>query len=110
MGKGPEAGADRQAAVQCQHRDSVQLAAGRLRRHAVITGEQAVPALRAASESGKDIYLREAALRSVLAIERAAPLLRWLGELSRSASFNVRAIAREAIDGTVDGDTEADAL
>jgi hypothetical protein len=55
-----------------------------------------------AAESGHDIYLRAAALRSVLAIEGAAPLRRWLGELSRSAPFNVRAVAQEALDGTTD--------
>jgi hypothetical protein len=74
----------------------------------------AVPALRSAAASGHDIYLREAALRSVLAIEGAAPLRCWLHELSRSAPFNVRAIAQDALDATADdaagGGAGADAL
>jgi len=58
---------------------------------------QAVPALRAVSENRGDIYVRAAALRSVIEIEGSGPLRRWLEELSRSAPFNVRAIARRAL-------------
>jgi len=67
----------------------------------------AVPALRAVAEQGSDIYLREAALRSILEIEGAGPLRQWLEEVSRSAPFNVRIIAQQALraedDGTWDG-------
>lgn len=62
-----------------------------------LRAREAVPALRAAAGSGGDIYLRDAALRSVLAIEGAGSLGPWLEELSRSAPFSVRAIARQAL-------------
>jgi hypothetical protein len=58
---------------------------------------EAVPALQVAAEAGKDIYLREAALRSVLAIGGADAIWRWLNELSGSAPFNVRDVARQAL-------------
>lgn len=58
---------------------------------------EAVPALRAVAEDGGDIYVREAALRSVIEIEGTAPLRHWLEELSRSAPVNVRTIATEAL-------------
>jgi len=64
---------------------------GRLR------AREAVPALRAAVDAGKDIYLREAALRSVIAIEGAGPLREWLSELSHSGPFNIRILAREVL-------------
>jgi HEAT repeats len=64
---------------------------GRLR------ARQAVPALRAAAQNRGDIYVREAALRSVIEIEGPGPLQRWLEELSQSAPFNVRAVARQAL-------------
>ncbi len=66
---------------------------GRLR------ARESVPALRAAAEGGKDIYVRAAALESLLAIEDAEALRPWLDELSRVGSFNVRAIAKRALDG-----------
>lgn len=72
---------------------------GRLRAH------DSVPRLRETVESGRDIYLRAAALRSLIAIEGASALRPWLDELSRSAPFNVRAVARCALDQTVDDDT-----
>ena len=58
---------------------------------------EAVPALRAAAENRGDIYVREAALRSVIEIEGSGPLRHWLEELSRSAPFNVRAVAGQAL-------------
>jgi HEAT repeats len=58
-----------------------------------------VPALRQAAETGPDVYLRADALRSVLAIEDVESLRPWLVTLSRHAPFNVRAIAREALQG-----------
>lgn len=66
---------------------------------------ESVPALREAAETGKDIYLRAAALRSLIAIEGAGPLRCWLTELSRAAPFNVRAIARQALEGPACGDS-----
>jgi hypothetical protein len=62
-----------------------------------LRARQAVPALRAVAGSGRDIYLRNAALRSVLAIEGAGSLGSWLEELSRCAPFSVRAIAQQAL-------------
>ena len=67
---------------------------GRLR------GLESVPALRAAAEVGTDIYLRAAALRSLIAIDGVEPLRCWLGELSRVAPFNIRVIARRALEGS----------
>lgn len=63
-----------------------------------LRARESVPALRATAEAGKDIYLREAALRSLLAIEGARPLRSWLAELCRGAPFNLRDIARRAIE------------
>jgi hypothetical protein len=60
---------------------------------------ESVPALRGAVEAGSDIYLRAAALRSVIEIEGVEALRGWLGELSRDGPFNVRAIARQALNG-----------
>lgn len=63
-----------------------------------LLAREAAPALRAvATEDGADIYVREAAVRSVLAIEGAGPLRPWLEELSRCAPFNVRAVAQRAL-------------
>lgn len=56
------------------------------------------PALRAAAEAGKDIYVRAAALESLLAIEGVEALRPWLEALSRVGSANVRAIARRVLD------------
>jgi len=67
-------------------------ALGRLR------AREAVPALRGAVEGGNDIYLRAAALRSLIAIEGAESLRSWLDELRKAAPFNVRAIARRALE------------
>ena len=54
-------------------------------------------ALREAARAGADIYLRAEALRSLIAIEGAAPLRPLLEELARDAPFNVRDIARRAL-------------
>jgi len=71
-----------------------------------LRAREAVSALRAAAEAGRDIYLREAALRSLLKIEGAVSLGHWLVELSRSAPFNVREVARQALEEA--GDASAD--
>lgn len=71
---------------------------GRLR------ARESVPALREAVEAGNDIYLRAAALRSLIAIEGVEPLRPWLDELSRIPPFTVRDIARRAMEGTGDHD------
>jgi HEAT repeats len=67
-------------------------ALGRLR------AREAVPALRGAAEDGSDIYLRAAALRSLIAIEGVQSLRPWLDELSTAAAFSVRVIARRALE------------
>lgn len=54
-------------------------------------------ALREAAQAGADIYLRAEALRSLIAIEGAAPLRPLLEELAHDAPFNVRDIARRAL-------------
>jgi len=65
---------------------------GRLR------AQEAVPALRAVTaEDGADVYVRGAALVSVIAISGQGPLRPWLEELADSAPFNVRMIARRAL-------------
>jgi HEAT repeats len=69
---------------------------GRLR------ARESVRALRETAQGGKDIYLRAAALRSLLAIEGAEALRPWLDELSGAGPFNVRAIARQALDATAE--------
>lgn len=61
---------------------------------------ESVPALRAAAETGADVYLRAEALRSLIAIEGPEPLRRWLELLCRDAPFMVRDIAREALAGS----------
>ncbi len=70
-----------------------------------LRARESIPALREAAEAGGDIYLRAAALRSLIAIEGAGSLRPWLNELSRSAPFSVRAIARRALEGTAGDDT-----
>jgi hypothetical protein len=70
---------------------------GRLR------ARESAPALRQAVESGADVYLKAAVLRSLILIEGVEPLSRWLDELSRIAPINVRAIARNALEA---GDAE----
>ena len=74
---------------------------GRLRAH------EAIPALREAVEAGSDIYIRAEALRSLLAIEGVESLRLWLDALSRDAPFNVRGIAREALDAQLPADDPA---
>lgn len=69
---------------------------GRLR------ARDSVPALRQAVENGADIFVRAAALRSLILIEGAGPLRRWLDELTRTAPVNVRAIARRALEAADD--------
>jgi len=75
--------------------DRAMLAARTLGR---LRARESVPALREAAESGHDVYLRAAALRSLIAIEGAEALRPWLDELSRVAPFTVRAIARQALE------------
>lgn len=65
---------------------------GRLR------ARESAPALRAAAESGKDVYLRAEALRSLIAVEGTGALRPWLDELSRSAPVTMRDVARQALD------------
>jgi hypothetical protein len=65
---------------------------GRLR------ARESIAALRAAAEASKDIYLRAAALNSLIAIEGAVALRPWLDELGRAGPVNVRAIARRALE------------
>jgi HEAT repeat protein len=62
-----------------------------------LRARESIPALRATVETGKDIYLRAEALRSLVTIEGAEALGPWLGELSRNGPFNVRAVARQAL-------------
>jgi HEAT repeat protein len=69
---------------------------GRLR------ARESVPALRDAVEAGSDVYLRAAALRSLIAIEGVEPLRPWLDELSRVPPVMVRDAARRALAGTAD--------
>jgi hypothetical protein len=76
--------------------DRAILAAGILGR---LRARESVPALRAAAETGKDIYLRAEALRSLIAIEGVESLRPWLEELSRIPPVNVRNIARRALAG-----------
>lgn len=64
-------------------------------------GESA-PALREAVKAGKDVYLRAAALRSLIAIEGIEPLRPWLDQLSHVPPVTVRDIARRALEGTAD--------
>jgi hypothetical protein len=74
-----------------------------------LKAHESILALRAAAEAGPDIYLRAAALRSLIAIEEAngsmgvESLRPWLDTLSRHAPLNVRGIAREALDGRLPG-------
>jgi HEAT repeats len=63
---------------------------------------ESVPALCAAVESGRDVYLRAAALRSLIAIEGTRALRPWLDELSRVAPVTVREIARQALQEAAD--------
>jgi len=71
---------------------------GRLR------ARESVPALREAVNAGNDVYLRAAALRSLIAIEGAERLRPWLEELSRVPPLTVRDVARRALEGTVGDD------
>lgn len=74
---------------------------GRLR------ADEAIPALHEAVEAGRDIYIRAEALRSLIAIEGVESLRRWLDALSRDAPFNVRGIARDALDRRIPADDPA---
>ena len=71
---------------------------GRLR------ARESIPALYEVAEAGADIYLRAQALRSLIAIEGVEPLRSWLDALRRDAPFNLRDIAREALDRPPHGD------
>ncbi|HUC27245.1 MAG TPA: HEAT repeat domain-containing protein [Streptosporangiaceae bacterium] len=62
-----------------------------------LRARESIPALRAAAESGKDVYLRAAALRSLIDIEGTGPLRPWLVHLSQAAPFSLRDIARQAL-------------
>lgn len=62
-----------------------------------LKARESVPALRAAAETGADIYLRAEALRSLIAIEGAGPLRPWLEQLGRDAPVTLRDIARQAL-------------
>jgi hypothetical protein len=84
-------------ALQHPDGDRAVLAARTLGR---LRARESVHALRATAQGGKDIYLRAEALRSLLAIEGAGALRPWLDELTRAGPFNVRAIARQALDAT----------
>ena len=48
----------------------------------------------------QDVYLRAAALRSLIDIEGAASLRPWLERLSRDAPIAVREVARRALEDT----------
>lgn len=61
--------------------------------------KEAVPALRNAVETGPDIYVRAESLRSLLMIEGVPPLRPWLESLMAEAPFNVKDIARSALEG-----------
>jgi len=54
--------------------------------------------------AGNDVYLRAAALRSLIAIEGAERLRPWLEELSRVPPLTVRDVARRALEGTAGDD------
>lgn len=64
---------------------------GRLR------ARESIPPLRAAAESGKDLYLRAAALCSLIDIEGTGPLRPWLVHISHAAPFSLRDIALRAL-------------
>jgi hypothetical protein len=64
-----------------------------------LNARESIPALRAAVQTGPDIYLRAEALRSLIAIEGAQSLHSWLETLSRHAPLTVRSIAQRALDG-----------
>lgn len=70
---------------------------GRLR------ARESIPALRATAESGKDVYLRAAALHSLIDIEGAGSLCPWLEHLSRDAPVTVRHVAQRALEDTPGG-------
>ena len=74
--------------------DRAVLAAGTLGR---LKAAEAVPALRQAVETRADIFLREEALRSLLAIVGVEALRPWLEEMSCGDSFTVRLMAQEAL-------------
>ena len=77
--------------------DRALLAAGTLGR---LRAQESAPALRSvAVETGTDVYLRAEALRSLIAIEGVEPLRPWLEVLSHDSPFNLRNIARQALDG-----------
>ena len=65
-----------------------------------LRSRESIPALRQAAEAEKDIYLRAAALRSLITIEGAQALRPWLEQLSRTGPLNVREIARQALETT----------
>jgi hypothetical protein len=71
---------------------------GRLR------ARESARALRETAQAGRDIYLRAEALQSLIVIEGAQALRPWLDELSRVGPFNVRAIARQALDAAAEAD------
>ena len=72
-----------------------------------LRAQQSVRALRAAVDAGADIFVREEALRSLIAIEGVEPLRPWLDALSHDSPDSIRRIAREALDGYLPGDPPA---
>jgi len=76
--------------------DRASLAAGILGR---MRARESIPALRAAVETGGDIFLRAQALRSLIAIEGVEPLRPWLERLSQVPPVIVRDVARQALAG-----------
>jgi len=80
--------------------DRAQLAAGILGR---LRAHESVPALREVVRDGNDIFLREEALRSLIAIEGIEPLRSWLEEVSRVLPVVLRDMARRSLMGQ-DGD------
>jgi HEAT repeat protein len=71
---------------------------GRLR------ARESAGALRAAAETGADIYVRAEAVRGLIAIQGAESLRPWLEALAHDAPLNVRNIASQALAaGTKEG-------
>jgi len=66
-----------------------------------LRARESVSALRETVETGRDSYVRGAALRSLLDIEGPAALHPWLVALTSTAPFIIRDIARQALE-TVD--------
>ncbi|MDA8320781.1 MAG: HEAT repeat domain-containing protein [Actinomycetota bacterium] len=74
-----------------------------------LRARESVRALRETAQAGRDVYLRAEALKSLIVIEGAEALRPWLDELSIAGPFNVRAIARQALEATAEGDAAGSA-